>query len=109
MDGIVDFIEGLIKAPFICIGWLIIGFLAGGLARYFMRSANALFINDIMLGLAGAVIGGFITSGLFNFEPNTSGLELVVINLVIATVTAMGLIFIGRKFLGNKPKRRRRR
>ncbi len=96
MDGILNFFEAIITAPFICIGWLIVGFLAGGLARYVMRSKNMPFWNDIALGLAGALIGGFITGGLLNFSPDSSGLELVLVNLIVATIAAMGLIYAGR-------------
>ena len=109
MDGLFDFIGELIRAPFICAGWLIVGFIAGGMARYFMRSENVLFTSDIMLGFGGAVIGGFITSGLLGFDPNASGFELVIINLVIATITAMGLIYVGRRFFGNEPTKKKRR
>ncbi|MFW5709193.1 MAG: GlsB/YeaQ/YmgE family stress response membrane protein [Chloroflexota bacterium] len=109
MEGIIDFIEALIKAPFICLGWLAVGFLAGGLARYFMRSADHLFISDIMLGLTGALVGGFITGNLLGFESETSGLGLVIVNLVIATLSAMVLIYIGRVLFGNKPGARGRR
>ncbi|PJF21241.1 MAG: hypothetical protein CUN56_12100 [Phototrophicales bacterium] len=104
-----DFIGDLIRAPFICFGWIIVGFIAGAMGRYLMRSEDRLFINDIILGLAGAAVAGFITSGLLGFDPNASGLELVLINLVLATGGAMGLIYIGRVVFGNSKKGGRKR
>lgn len=91
-----DFIGDLIRAPFICMGWVIVGFIAGALSRRLMGAKNRNFINDIILGLAGAFIAGFITSGLFNFNPENSGLEAVLFSLVLATGGAMGLIYLGR-------------
>jgi uncharacterized membrane protein YeaQ/YmgE (transglycosylase-associated protein family) len=109
MDGFFTFIENLIKAPFICFGWLIVGFLAGGIARYLTRSRDMPFWNDMLLGWAGAIIGGFITSGLLGFDPDTFGLNLLLINLVIAIIAAAGLILIGRQLFGTKPVRKKRK
>lgn len=109
MQGIVDFVVSLITFPFICMGWLIVGFIAGGLARYLMKSEDMPFWNDIILGLAGALIGGFITGGLLGFDPNTSGVQLVLVNLVVATLAAMVLIYGGRQLFGTKPIRRRKK
>lgn len=109
MEGFFDFIGELIRAPFICLGWLVVGFLAGGIARYLMRSEDMPFWNDILLGFAGAWIGGLITGGLLGFDPASSGLELVLFNLILATATAMGLVFIGRRVFDTRPKRRRKK
>ncbi|MCB9452534.1 MAG: GlsB/YeaQ/YmgE family stress response membrane protein [Anaerolineaceae bacterium] len=76
-------------------GWLIVGAIAGALARRFMGAKNRPLINDIILGLLGALVGGFVASLFDLYKPN-GGLGLVLANLVIATVGAMILIFIGR-------------
>lgn len=88
-------IGGIISAPFICIGWLIVGALAGALARRFMGAKDRPLINDIILGLLGALVGGFVASLFDLYKPN-GGLGLVLVNLVVATVGAMILVFIGR-------------
>jgi uncharacterized membrane protein YeaQ/YmgE (transglycosylase-associated protein family) len=94
-----EFIEGVIAAPFICLGWIIVGALAGGLARSIMGSRDENFINDLILGILGAIVGG-ILAGILSLGPteNDRGLELVLINLVIATVGAMVLIALRRAF-----------
>lgn len=88
-------IGGIISAPFICIGWLIVGAIAGALARRFMGAKDRPLVNDIILGLLGALVGGFVAS-LFDLYKPDGGLGLVLVNLVVATVGAMILIFIGR-------------
>ncbi len=53
-----DFIGGLIASPFICIGWIIVGIIAGALARQIAGSADSPWWMDMLLGLAGAFVGG---------------------------------------------------
>jgi uncharacterized membrane protein YeaQ/YmgE (transglycosylase-associated protein family) len=92
-----DFIAGILASPFICLGWLIIGAAAGALARYFMGSPDRSFFNDFLLGIIGAVVGGMVAAVL-GLAPQTDayGIELVIINLVVATVGAMLLIGLRR-------------
>ena len=92
-----DFIGDLLSAPFICLGWIIIGALAGGLARYFTRSEDEPFIADLLLGLLGALVGGLL-AGLIGFAPRegTFGLERVLVNLALSTVGAAILILAFR-------------
>lgn len=92
-----DFITALIASPFICLGWIIVGAAAGALARYFMGSPDQSFFSDMILGIIGAFFGGFV-AGLLGLAPgaNTAGIELVVVNLVVATIGAMILIAVRR-------------
>lgn len=90
-----DFIGDIIATPFICFGWIIVGILAGALARSIMRAGNRPFWSDMVLGLIGAVVGGLIASLLGLYKPD-DGLELVLANLMIATIGAMIVIGFGR-------------
>lgn len=92
-----DFITGLIASPFICIGWIIVGAVAGSLARSIMKSPDMPFIADLILGIAGAFIGGILAAAV-GMAPgvNEAGFELVLINLVIATIGAIVLIALRR-------------
>lgn len=94
-DGIGAFIGGIISAPFILIGWLIVGLLAGDIARRLMGRPDRGGCSDLVLGLAGAVVGGFI-GGAFGVDFNQGGLQLVIINLVMATIGACVLIGLSR-------------
>jgi uncharacterized membrane protein YeaQ/YmgE (transglycosylase-associated protein family) len=102
MDFITDTIAWVVSAPFICLGWLIVGFLAGALARRIMGSPDRNFISDIVLGIIGAVVGGFLASMFLDMP--TGGLPLVIANLVIAVIGACVVIAVRNAIIG-RPRR----
>lgn len=96
------FISSLVSAPFVCIGWIIIGFIAGAVARRIMGSRNASMGSDIILGLIGALLGGFIL-GLLGFQSGrliSPGLGIG--SIVTAIIGALVVIFIGRALTGRR-------
>jgi uncharacterized membrane protein YeaQ/YmgE (transglycosylase-associated protein family) len=103
MDLVVDSILWFLKSPFICFGWLVIGFFAGSLARRIMGSDDKPFISDVLLGILGAVIGGWIVGGLTDMP--SGGLSLVCANLIVATFGASLLIGLGN-LLSGRPRKR---
>ncbi len=96
-----ELIGSIVSAPFICIGWIIVGAIAGAVARQIMGSSNRPFLSDLILGLLGALVGGFVASLLGLYKPD-GGLGLVLVNLVIAIVGAVILIAIGRALMGRR-------
>jgi uncharacterized membrane protein YeaQ/YmgE (transglycosylase-associated protein family) len=90
-----DFITGLIASPFICIGWIIVGAVAGALARQLMGSTDRPFLSDLILGLIGAFIGGLV-AGLLGIGRPDGGIGLVIVNLIIAVVGAVIVLAIAR-------------
>jgi uncharacterized membrane protein YeaQ/YmgE (transglycosylase-associated protein family) len=92
-----DAISALVASPFICIGWIIVGAIAGGLARQITGGKDRPFINDMILGLIGAVVGGFILNILGVGRPE-GGITAVIISLIVAVIGAVLLIGIGRMF-----------
>lgn len=103
-----DVIAWLISAPFVCIGWIILGIAAGALARRLMGSRDYPFWQDFILGILGAVVGGFVVSfvgGLVDvdiYSRAESGLPLYCMNFIVATFGAALLIFVRRTILGGK-------
>ncbi|HLU11766.1 MAG TPA: GlsB/YeaQ/YmgE family stress response membrane protein [Oceanobacillus sp.] len=95
-----DIITDILAAPFVCIGWLIVGAIAGALAHSIMRSSAPL-IGDIILGLLGALVGGFLVGLLGLYRPE-GGIEGVIASLVVATIGAIILIALGRLFTGRR-------
>lgn len=96
-----DFITGLIASPFYCLGWILIGFIAGALARRVMGSANASFISDIILGLIGSFLGGLIL-GALGFQNGTISVGLGIGSIITAFIGAVVLIWVGRLITGGR-------
>ena len=100
-EAFADVIRWIISAPFILIGWIIIGAIAGELARRFTASTDESFFADLGLGILGAIIGGFV-AGIVGVGLPAGGLPLIIANLVVATFGAVILILIKRMLTGNK-------
>jgi len=78
--------------------WLLIGLIAGWLAGFAFRGQGFGCITDILLGLVGSVIGGW----LFNYFGIMGG--EFYISLAAAAVGAMVLVGLARLFhSGAKP------
>jgi uncharacterized membrane protein YeaQ/YmgE (transglycosylase-associated protein family) len=92
-------LSNLLAAPMICVGWCIMGVIAGSVARLLTGSTDRSFISDLILGILGAIVGGLLAAlvGL-GPSPNASGLEQIVVNLLISTVGACVIILFGRSF-----------
>jgi uncharacterized membrane protein YeaQ/YmgE (transglycosylase-associated protein family) len=79
--------------------WIIIGAVAGWLTGKIMKGSGFGFIMDMIVGLVGAVIGGFISSHLGLGGVNEHGL---MISILIAVVGAVLLTLILRLISGNR-------
>jgi uncharacterized membrane protein YeaQ/YmgE (transglycosylase-associated protein family) len=78
------------------IAWVIIGLIAGWLAGTLSRGRGFGCIADIILGMVGAILGGWIFSKL-----NIRGAGLLY-SIAAATVGAVILVAIARIFSGGK-------
>jgi uncharacterized membrane protein YeaQ/YmgE (transglycosylase-associated protein family) len=88
---------GIFLSPIQCILWLVVGGIAGSLAHQIMSGRDTGFVQDVLLGLVGAIVGGLILS-LFRVNPGGSILTFwgCIGNLVVATFGACVLIGVGR-------------
>ncbi len=73
--------------------WIVLGALAGWLAGLIMKSTHGL-LEDIVLGIVGALVGGFIMNALG--QSGVTGFNLY--NLLVAALGAVILIALGRAF-----------
>jgi len=73
--------------------WLVLGAVAGWIADIAMKSDHGL-VEDVILGIVGAFIGGFIMNQFG--QPGITGFNLY--SLIVAAVGAAILIFLGRLF-----------
>ena len=78
------------------IGWIVIGFLSGLVARFFYPGAVEMgWIWTTVLGIGGSFVGGFI-GGMFTKEKDM--LKPSPAGFVMSVVGAMVLIFIVHRF-----------
>jgi uncharacterized membrane protein YeaQ/YmgE (transglycosylase-associated protein family) len=80
------------------IAWIVIGLLAGWIAGMIMKGGYGL-IGDLVLGILGAIIGGWVT-GLVLGRDMVTGFNIET--LVVAIVGAIVLIAISRLFTGRR-------
>lgn len=81
------------------IAWVILGALAGWIASLVMKTdAEQGAIANIIVGIVGAILGGFIV-GLFGGS-SVTGLNLY--SLVVAVVGAIVLLFFYKMITGRR-------
>ena len=71
--------------------WVILGAVAGWIADMIMKSDHGV-IEDIILGIIGAFVGGFILNSLG--QSGVTGFNIY--SLIVAVIGAVALIFLGR-------------
>jgi uncharacterized membrane protein YeaQ/YmgE (transglycosylase-associated protein family) len=81
------------------IAWIVLGLVAGWLAGMIMRGGGYGLIGDIVLGVLGALIGGWLW-GVVTHDDVMLGFNLP--SLLIAVVGAIVLIAISRLFTGRR-------
>ncbi|HHY0447682.1 TPA: GlsB/YeaQ/YmgE family stress response membrane protein [Vibrio parahaemolyticus] len=80
------------------LSWIILGLIAGALAKWLMPGNDGGgWIATILLGVAGAFVGGFLGSliGLGGTD------DLNVGSIITATLGAFVLLFVYNRFLRN--------
>ena len=81
------------------IAWIIIGIVAGWLTGKIMKGSGFGTFVDMIVGLVGALVGGFISSNLGLGGVSDHGL---VMSIVIATFGAIVLTFLLRLVTGSR-------
>jgi uncharacterized membrane protein YeaQ/YmgE (transglycosylase-associated protein family) len=81
------------------IAWIVLGLIAGWLAGQIMRGGGYGLVGDIVLGVLGALIGGWITSAVLGRDM-VNGFNIET--LIVAVVGAIILIAISRLFTGRR-------
>jgi len=84
----------LFTVPRTLIGWLLVGLIAGWLAGKVSRGRGFGCIANVILGLVGAVLGGWIFTKLGIFGGG------VLYSIAAATLGAVVLVAIARLFAG---------
>jgi len=81
------------------IAWIVIGVIAGWLTGKIMRGSGFGFFVDMLVGIVGAMVGGFISYHLGLGGVNEHGL---IISIVIAVFGAVILTWLVRLVTGDR-------
>jgi uncharacterized membrane protein YeaQ/YmgE (transglycosylase-associated protein family) len=77
------------------LSWLVVGVIAGFLAKFVVPGEGpGGVIGDLVLGIIGAIIGGW----LFNMLGHSAADGINLYSILVALVGAVILLFIGRAF-----------
>ena len=80
------------------LAWLVLGLVAGWIASIIMgTNSNQGPLMDIVLGIIGAFVGGFV----FNLFGQTGATGFNLYSIIVATAGAIVLIWLGR-MLGSR-------
>jgi uncharacterized membrane protein YeaQ/YmgE (transglycosylase-associated protein family) len=80
------------------IGWIVLGLIAGFIASRIVNKTGAGFLMDIVLGIVGAVVGGFIFSA-FGMSGVTG---FNIYSMIVAIVGAVVLLWIYHAITGRR-------
>jgi uncharacterized membrane protein YeaQ/YmgE (transglycosylase-associated protein family) len=89
------------------LAWIVLGAIAGYLAGFLVRGDEGLgVIGHIVLGIVGALVGGFLAGALFKTDPINGALDIS--SIVVATIGAVITVVVvnavtGRSRVGRGP------
>lgn len=73
------------------LAWLVVGFLAGWIANLIMNSGRGGLLLDIILGIVGAIAGGFIMGVITGRDYITGfNLETILVS-ILGAIVVVGL------------------
>ncbi len=79
--------------------WVIVGLVAGFLASRFVKGGGYGLIGDLIVGLLGAIVGGFLIGYFIQGSVGLLG------TIVVAFIGAVILLFIVRSVGGRRARR----
>ena len=83
------------------LSWIIVGLIAGWLANQVMRGGRGNAATDIVVGVIGGLVGGFLATNLFGVPNAVSGVN--VGSVVVAFLGAIVAIALVRALPGRSP------
>ena len=83
------------------IGWILLGLIAGAIAKALLPGDDpGGFIITTLIGIVGAILGGFIAAALFNADPLDEFFDIST--WLTAIVGAIVLLLIYRMVMGRR-------
>jgi uncharacterized membrane protein YeaQ/YmgE (transglycosylase-associated protein family) len=82
------------------LAWIIVGLIAGFLASQVMKGRGSGLVGDLVLGIVGALLGGFLASVLLKMPDAVNGIN--VTSILVAFIGAVILIALLRAVSGRR-------
>jgi len=82
------------------LSWIVVGAIAGWLAGTLVKGRGFGCLGDIIVGIVGALVGGFLASQLFNMPDAVNGFNLGSIG--VAFLGAVVVIVVIRLLRGGR-------
>jgi len=82
------------------LAWIVVGLIAGFLAGQVMRGGGYGIVGDMIVGIVGAVLGGFLAGALLNSPNAVSGINIT--SIVVAFIGSVILIALLRLVSGRR-------
>ncbi len=80
------------------LAWIIVGLIAGWLAGELMRGSGFGLLGNIIVGIVGALLGGFLATALFNVVDPLSGIDFT--SILVAFLGSVVLLALLRLLRG---------
>lgn len=80
------------------IGWIVLGLVAGFIGSKIVNKSGQGFILDIVLGIVGAVAGGFI----FSLFGATGVTGFNIYSLIVAVIGSVVVLWLYHAITGNR-------
>ncbi len=87
------------------LGWIVVGLLAGGLARWIVKDDRTGRIYTMIVGVLGAIIGGWLMATID--EDGVTGFSIR--SIVVAAIGAVLLLLVLQAIAGRGPRNPARR
>jgi uncharacterized membrane protein YeaQ/YmgE (transglycosylase-associated protein family) len=82
------------------LSWIIVGLIAGWLAGEMMRGSGFGVVGNIIVGIVGSLLGGFLATALFNVPDPLTGINFTTI--IIAFLGSVVLLALLRLLRGSR-------
>jgi uncharacterized membrane protein YeaQ/YmgE (transglycosylase-associated protein family) len=82
------------------LSWIVVGAIAGWLAGQVVKGTGFGCLGDIIVGIVGGLVGGFLAAQLFKVQDAVNGFNLT--SIVVAFLGAVVVIVIVRLLRGGR-------
>ena len=83
------------------LSWIIVGIIDGWLAGVVMKGSGYGVLGDIILGIVGALVGGFLAGALFGVPDPVNGINFT--SIIVAFLGAVVVVALVRALPGRSP------